>query len=69
MCELCPKCDRYLDRRHQETCEGKTFKLPRVNCDRCDRMMAKFSYARHMLRVHKISWDAKVDPQPQTEVS
>ena len=67
---FCTKCDRYMDRRHVETCTGKVFKLPRVWCEHCQRMTGKRSLARHMKKVHKIDdWRAVENPEPLPEVN
>ena len=69
MCTFCPKCKRFMDKRHLEKCTGKVPKNPQVLCNLCDRMKGKATMARHMKTVHgQKDWKASDHPDVMSEV-
>jgi len=52
-CEFCPKCERFVEKRHLDKCEGKKFKAVRFRCPKCFRFRAKSGMRQHMLVKHK----------------
>ena len=69
MCTFCPKCNRYMDKRHLDKCTGKVPKHPKILCPKCDRMTGKLSFARHMRTVHgEKDWKVSDHPEVMAEV-